>query len=236
MSNGEMEGQGPDANLGFPIEDRKVPGDGATGDSIPSAQVLSRSFELLENYKRGDEQALEELIKRYYPRMHQIARRRMRPAQRALAGSMDVVQETFFVALRGLAQFEFRNPDALRRYLSAILNNQLRDLWKRSRHIRGNVSMNSHGGEDSSSGPEPASREPQPFEQLSEQEFLEIRADCASRLAPRARNVLLLKEVTSASWGEIAKDCGYPNDHAAEQAYQRAKGQRDLCVLRKVRF
>jgi RNA polymerase sigma factor (sigma-70 family) len=209
--------------------------DSAAG-SGGSLQVLSRSFELLRRYQAGDERALEELLERYYPTVHQMARRRMKPAHRAIAGSMDVVQETFFTALRRLAEFDFRDPEALRRYLSAILENQLRNLWRRAQVAAGEARLDDIAPEGGRAALEPESREPQPFDRLSALEFLEIRAACAARLEERARTVLLLKEVAGAGWNDIAADCDFPTPHAAEQAYQRAKRERDLCVLRKIRF
>lgn len=201
-----------------------------------SPPAAGRSSELLEHYKRGDADALEELFARYYPRLHRLAQKRMRPSQREHAASMDVVQGTFLVALGKLADFEFSTPSALLRYLSAILDNQLRDLSKRTAARPRALPIEADQGSRDGPAVQPASTEPAPYDALSEQEFLEIRARVVASLEPEARDVLLLREVGGGSWEEIAQELGAPSAHAAEQRYQRARNRRDLLLMRRVRF
>jgi RNA polymerase sigma factor (sigma-70 family) len=160
----------------------------------------------------------------------------MRPSQREHAGSMDVVQGTFLVALGKLADFEFETPSALLRYLGCILDNQLRDISRRSSERPRAVALANDVDSSDGHAIQPVGREPQPLETLSEQEFLEIRAAVVALLEPEARDVLLMREVGGASWEEIAEELGSPTAHAAEQRYQRARNRRDVLLLRRVRF
>src|SRR5262245_11932758 len=78
--------------------------------------------EFVENLRRGDEDAWVELCKRYEPRLHKIARSRLKLVRRSLVGSDEPVQSalrTFVRRLRDNA-LDLSNPDHLERLLIRV--------------------------------------------------------------------------------------------------------------------
>lgn len=77
--------------------------------------------------KEGDQAALERLCKAYNERVLRIIRMRMGLELRTKLESMDLVQDAFIAALRGLENFTYRNEGDFLRWISKIAENRLRD-------------------------------------------------------------------------------------------------------------
>jgi RNA polymerase sigma factor (sigma-70 family) len=81
---------------------------------------------LLTRLQQGDAEAREELVRRYWPRLHQWARGRLPAGARDLYDTTDLVQETMLAALRRLDDFEPDHDGALQAYLRAAILNRIR--------------------------------------------------------------------------------------------------------------
>jgi RNA polymerase sigma-70 factor (ECF subfamily) len=93
------------------------------------------SLTLLARLGDGDEQAAEEVFRRYEPYLRKVVRRRLPPGLRAKFDSLDVVQSVWLDVLRGLKRAGWHFPDAahLRAFLVKATRNRLID---RARHHR----------------------------------------------------------------------------------------------------
>ena len=104
----------------------------ATHDRSPSSNdALVESLELLRRARDGDERALGVLLLRYQDRLRRIVRILLGPRLRELEESMDVVQETYLVALREIGTFEPRSHGAILGWLTAITRNRIGDAWRK---------------------------------------------------------------------------------------------------------
>ena len=208
-------------------------------DSRPEAVVpafqLGQSFLLLERYKDGDEQALNELLARYYPRILALARKGLRPRLRKLGGSMDVVQNTLVAAVPKLDQFEFRDRNALFNYLARILDNQLRDMAKAIDRRPAEDSLDAPTSDGASSA-QVESTEATALEALSVQELKQALQECTTALPPEQCEILLMRELFHLTYAEIAQQVGCDSAHSAEVRVSRARRNRRQLLEKRFRY
>src|SRR6201991_5376631 len=88
------------------------------------------SLMLIERARAGDTNALDELIRRYLPRMKRWASGRLPMTARGMLDTEDIVQETMVKAVRNLGQVEVRGDGALQAYLRQAVNNRLADAYR----------------------------------------------------------------------------------------------------------
>ena len=77
--------------------------------------------------KDGDESALQRLCETYGERVLRIVRLRIGGELRSKLQSMDLVQDVFVSALRGLKDFTYQNEGDFLRWLATITENRIRD-------------------------------------------------------------------------------------------------------------
>ena len=83
---------------------------------------------LLARFKSGDQEALNELYKRYFDRMLAVVRLRMGPVLRTKLEDVDIVQEAFMASLKGLESFAYRTEGDFFHWLCSVTENRIRDL------------------------------------------------------------------------------------------------------------
>jgi RNA polymerase sigma-70 factor (ECF subfamily) len=83
--------------------------------------------DLVARAKAGDADALNELFARHHPLLLDVARRRIGSRLRLKEEPDDLAQTTFREATRDFANYEYRGPDSLVRWLMQILQNKIRD-------------------------------------------------------------------------------------------------------------
>jgi RNA polymerase sigma factor (sigma-70 family) len=112
---------------------------------------LAASVALMERARRGDDEALEELLRRYLPRVRRWITGRLPHSCRALSDTDDLVQDTLMRVVRGLPGVEFSHEGALQAYLRVAIWNRLREEIRRVRGRPTNVALDeSHAAEDAS--------------------------------------------------------------------------------------
>ena len=106
-----------------PFLDNCVPGDKA-----------DTPWELqLERARAGSPEALGKLLEPYRAYLLGTANRDLADDLQAKHGASDLVQETFFEAVRGFERFDGRSPHELEHWLAAILGFRLVDFVRRYR-------------------------------------------------------------------------------------------------------
>jgi len=164
--------------------------------------------------KTGDELALEQLCKVYGERIRRIIRLRMSNALRSKLESMDLVQDAFIAALRGLEDFTYRNEGDFLRWLSTIAENRLRDNLKKlhanKRDIRKEMSLNNNrqSAQDSfvkMAGPVDTTT---PSVIMSRQEELDKLEKALDKLKPEYKEVILLNKIEGLSSKELSDRLG----------------------------
>jgi len=165
--------------------------------------------ELLDAIRRGDADALERVAREHAPRLFRLAVRLT--GQRADAE--DLVQETLLFALPALKRFEGRAK--LSTYLTRAMTNRWKNRLrarKRSRIVdwfRGRRSEAGPGGERELE-PVPVDGSPSALDGLLTEQRAEQVRQAVTRIEPRRRLTLLLREVEELSYEEIARMTGVP--------------------------
>jgi RNA polymerase sigma-70 factor (ECF subfamily) len=93
--------------------------------------TVHKTQELVALAQGGDNSALDQLCKVYSERVQRMVRFRMGTELRGRLESMDLVQDAFVAALKGLDRFEYRDEGDFLRWMSKIAENRIRDNLKR---------------------------------------------------------------------------------------------------------
>lgn len=147
--------------------------------------------ELIDRWRRGDELAAAELVKR-----HAAAVARFLGASGGGDDVEDLVQEAFFRAFRSIARF--RGGSSFRTWVMTIASNALKDLKRRAR--RGDVlSLEDRDVADTSADPY--------GETVSRDAVRRVEAELG-RLPRLQREVFLLRAQEGLEYDEIARALG----------------------------
>ena len=182
---------------------------------------------LVERLRAGDEEALNALVDRYYDRVRRIARIRIGPRLASRTDSEDLVQETFAIAFRKIGELELENHSSIIRYLSRVLENQIRgavDYFSaQKRHpARGELLSAEETAVRRELSDAPG-REKDPLDQASLRELKACYDASVEELRPHYREAILLREYADASWSELQEALDCPTENAARQLYARAQ-------------
>lgn len=165
---------------------------------------------LFTEIKNGNEQAKEELCRRYYDRVLAVVRMRLGAKLRSKLESTDIVQETFLRILSGLDRFEYRSEGGLMHWLT---KNVERSICDQAEHFaaakRGagrEKLLGAVPGMDSVCGPiSDLAIAETPSGIVAERELLARIEAAVENLAPEQREALLLVRYEGMSLSEAAE-------------------------------
>lgn len=178
----------------------------------PSPAEPETSLDLLERARQGDELALDELMRRYGPRLRRWARGRLPVWARSIADTQDMVQDTLLRALRRIDGFEVRGDGALQAYLRQALLNRIREEMRRTACRPKGDTLDSATADDA----------PTPLELAVGQETLRRYEAALERLRPEDRQAIIGRVELAMNNDELAQALGKPTANAARVALQRA--------------
>jgi RNA polymerase sigma-70 factor (ECF subfamily) len=170
------------------------------------------SMLLVERARAGDEAALDELIRRYLPRLQRWASGRLPAGARDLVDTGDIVQETVVKAVRNLDRFDARGDGALQAYLRQAINNRLADAYRGVGRRPVDTVLRSDL---------PAAA-PSPLEQAIGAETLERYERGLARLKDEDRQAIVLRIELCYGYDDIAEMLGKSSAAAARVAVSRA--------------
>jgi RNA polymerase sigma factor (sigma-70 family) len=184
----------------------------------PSADAQSTllsdepTIELVVRARGGDRMAVEALLQRSVPQLKRWAHGRLPAAARGTLDTGDLVQETVLHVLRRLDTFEPRHVGAMQAYLRQSVINRIRDEVRRiGRH------------------PTPCelpedmrSELPSPLEEAVQAEGVQRYRTALATLAPRDRELIVVRIEAQWNYDEIAQRFGLPTSDAARMAVGRA--------------
>ena len=182
---------------------------------------------LISMAKGGDESALDRLCRIYGERVRRIVRLRMGRELRSKMESMDLVQDAFISALRGLENFTYKNEGDFLRWMASIAENRIRDnlekfhTGKRDIHKEIPLNNNRQAGQDSFvkiTGPVDLTT---PSVIMSRQEDLDKLEKAMDKLNPEYRKVIDLAKIKGLSHKEIAERLN-KNPHSTRSLLSRA--------------
>lgn len=187
---------------------------------------LDSSFELIQRAQQGDDEALNQLLARYLPRLQRWASGRLPSHVRELADTNDVVQDAVIGTFRQLPQFELRGEGALQAYLRRAVMNRIVDEVRRiERRPRRDVL---------DTGVPDTGRSP--LELAIGSEAIERYENALSALTATEREAVIARIELGHTYAEVAELVGKPTAEAARVAVARAlaKLARLMASLRAV--
>lgn len=197
----------------------------APDDDEPESRDFSQdSLHLVRCAQAGDNEAYNRLFERYYPRVLAIARARLGSGLKNSLAAEDVVQEALVQAIRAFDRFEIRDDASLIGWLARIVENRIRDEWRRARARDPEVTrILGELGDSSSGGLDPADSQTRPLSGLVRRENAELLQLCLAELEPVQRELILQRVLQGSPWDEVARALEFPSADAARMAYGRAK-------------
>lgn len=175
-----------------------------TARAATSLQEAAFDAELVRRFRDGDESAFVEIMSRYRRKIFSIALSLLRNR----ADAEEIAQDTFVNAHRGLAGF--RGDSSLATWLFRIAVNLSRNRYRHFCRRRTTVSLDCLLNDNSGRtlGDLVASDSSNPANEAVTDEFTTLVAACMEKLDPRHREILLLRNILSRSYDEIAQALG----------------------------
>jgi len=173
---------------------------------------MTSTVDLLERFKGGDQDAINQLVERSLPPLKRWARGRLPQWARSLAETQDLVQNAVLRALPHLKTFEARHPGALQAYLRQAIDNHIRD---EIRKVRSRPSAQPLSDDQLDEGPSP-------LEQAIGREGMAHYEAALNSLRPIDREAIIARIELQQSYEEIALALSKPTADAARMTVVRA--------------
>jgi RNA polymerase sigma-70 factor (ECF subfamily) len=178
----------------------------------PQGSDMASTLDLLDRFKRGDDEAMNLLVERSIPPLRRWARGRLPQWARSLDETQDLVQSALIRALPRLKEFEAHHAGALQAYLRQVVANHIRDeIRKAARRPLDNDAL------DVQVDPGPS-----PLEQAVGREGFERYEAALAKLRAVDREAIIARVELQQSYEEIAIALQKPNANAARVAVARA--------------
>jgi RNA polymerase sigma factor (sigma-70 family) len=193
---------------------RKKSSEKSRGPSIvtPPGEAES-TFHLIQRFRGGDREALDQLFARHLPRLQRWARGRLPKWARDLADTQDLVQETLLQTFNRMDVFEPAREGALQAYLRQAVMNRIRD------EIRRVTRRPAHAELEGTEVVDPARS---PLEEVVGMEDIERYESALERLRPEEREMIILRVELGYTYEEVARLLEKPTAGAAHKATKRA--------------
>ncbi len=203
------------ADMALP-PDNKAPNKVPDGPdkAFPEVPGEAATLELLGRIRDGQQDAWEDLYRRYHDDLLFAVRAHLGRRLRSALESEDVLQSVVIDAFKALPHFEQRHPGGLRAYLHKMVVNKIRD---RADHFgaqkrAGTVPLTDSLAEHAAAPGEPTYLAGERFERLER---------CLGALPDDMARVLILRKVDGLSSRETAQTLG-KSDDATRKLYSRA--------------
>ena len=177
-----------------------------------------KTQQLVTLAKAGDHDALDWLCRVYGERVRRIIRLRMGRELRVKLDSMDVVQDAFLNALRGLEDFKYENEGDFLKWLSRITQNalghRLEKLHAEKRDIRREVRFDEFRPTTKGqlSGIPVPIKVTTPSVIMSRKEDLDKLEKAIDKLKPEHKEVIVLAKIEGLSYKEIGQKLSKSTD------------------------
>jgi RNA polymerase sigma-70 factor (ECF subfamily) len=173
------------------------------------------SIELFRRARRGNAEALDQLMRAYLPRLFRWAHGRLPRAARHGQSTGDIVQDAILRSLRNLDEFDPRHEAALESYLRQAIRNRIRDEIRKIGRQPRMTELNE----------EAETLDPSPLAEALSAEAWERYEVGLERLRPQDREAILLRVEMGLAYEEVARALGKPSIEAARLAVKRALGR-----------
>lgn len=187
-------------------------------------------IEQIEEAKRGDEQALGNLLSSYERYLQILAEVQIGRSLRGKVDACDIVQETFLEAHRAIRRFQGSDAPQFVAWLKSILSARLANTMRRylgtqSRDLRLEERIQEEMDQSALSfGGMLVDPNSSPSQQVAGEEQSRLVAEAVSRLPTDYRQTIVLRHVDGLSFPEIAEVMGRSVD-SVEKLWLRGMTQ-----------
>ncbi|RMH21968.1 MAG: RNA polymerase sigma factor [Acidobacteria bacterium] len=178
----------------------------------PALLAETGTRQLLAQARKGDEQALDRLFRRYLLPLQRWSRGRLPGWARDLLDTDDLVQETLLRTVRGVGGFDPRHSGAFQAYLRRAIEHRICDEVRR-------VARRPAAGGTLSRAADPR---PTPLDEAIGSQVRERYEAALATLKPKVREAVLARLELGFSYAQVAEAAGYPSPDAARMAVSRA--------------
>ena len=187
--------------------------DRKTGRRAGGVVARPETVELVQRAQGGDQRSMNELSARYYPRLEQFVRSRIRSPMGGMFDVADITQQAFLHAIRCFHRFQIRNGRSLMNWLARIAQhtiNELRDYLQARKRQRPEPPA------------EPPDDRPVAAERLMVQESMSGLMRAVGRLPLVQREILRLRYSEGWTWKQVAEAVGKPSTGAVRATHRLA--------------
>jgi RNA polymerase sigma-70 factor (ECF subfamily) len=187
--------------------------------------------QLVERAKSGDADALNRLFAIHQPLLLDVARRRIGARLRLKEEPDDLAQTTFREATRDFANYEYRGPDSLVRWLMQILQNKIRDKAefysanKRDQTRERTLSGTAQPGKEPTPGMDPASHDLSVTMQVQREEAFGHLRHALEELSSEHREAITLVFFEGLSLREAGEKMQGRSEDAVRMMLRRAENK-----------
>jgi RNA polymerase sigma-70 factor, ECF subfamily len=187
----------------------------------PDGEPPVADGELVRRHRAGDAAAMAELVGRHEAAIRRQIERGLPAAVRRRLAPDDVLQETWIVVARRIAEFEDRGAGAFRAWASAIASHKLREALRRE---AGADCRDADREVTRGARPDTAAfvaRDPTPSAHAVANELADAVRRASDQLRPDDREILRLVQTEGLPLTEAAARTGRSRE-AARKLYERA--------------
>jgi RNA polymerase sigma-70 factor (ECF subfamily) len=185
---------------------------------------VAKTLHLVRSAQKGNAQALDELFRRYLPRVRQIVALRLGYRQADFSTLEDMVQEALLRVFQNLDQYQPRSEAGFRHWIAACAGNAVRnELRDAKAQKRGGNRVRPFAEvlpESLASSIFPG-KGPTPSAILAGVEAFEKIESALLALDERDRELIILRRLCEMTYPEVAEKLGL-SEVAARQAFHRA--------------
>ena len=204
-----------------------VPGLPEGAADLPDA---AKTVELVGRLKKGDRAAMNELFRRYQPRLRRVVGIKMGGWLRARCDPDDIVQDACVVAMEKLGDFELRGHASVLQWLTRIAEYQISNKIAYHRALQRDsvrerrLSTGDPSSSDILPGPAVADPGPTPSQVHLRSELETILDECVGEIEPDDyREIVLMRDYYGADWETIRRQLGRPSLEAVQELHRRAR-------------
>jgi RNA polymerase sigma-70 factor, ECF subfamily len=176
--------------------------------------------DLFERLSRGEPGAIDEVCRRYGPRVAAIARRKMGGRLRGRIETADVVQESMADIVRDASRSRFPSEAAFLRWTTAVVEHTVLDEVRRWDGARRGFGLEIEA--DGRDGTDPFGETPSRI--VRRRETSEKISEGLALLSSSDRKVVIARMILELKWADVAASLG-SSVAAAQMRFGRARGR-----------
>lgn len=179
---------------------------------MPAADPWESTLSLLNRARAGDQEALDDLFRRYLPMLRRWASGRLPRWARDLSETPDLVQITLLQVFKNLEGFEHRGEGAFQAYLRQALMNRIRNEVRDASRRPGMVELDEAAPDDRAS----------PLEAAIGRDQVARYEAALQRLRADDRELVIARLELQMTYAEIAAATARVSTNATRMAVTRA--------------